>query len=252
MRLVMTQLTKFVSSYWGVVGVFVAWALAVQISGLNTIVVPGPRAVLADLWQYPTVYFSAGFKSLTVAAAGLVVGVSIGSMLAALCWFSPILRGMISPVGFVLASVPVVALIPIIVRLLGNGQATQLAIVSIIIFFPAFVFASTGFTALPPGSEDLFKVLGAKRTSRFRFLALPASFREILVAIRICAPTALLSAMTAEFLIGSDGLGYLLRSSASRFEVQRVFGTALLSAAFAIAMTTLVERCERKLLRRRT
>ena len=59
------------------------------------------------------------------------------------------------------SSVPVVALIPVIARLLGYDTSTVLAIVVIITFFPSFVFASSGLRSPPPGSEDLFRVLGA-------------------------------------------------------------------------------------------
>ena len=49
------------------------------------------------------------------------------------------------------SSVPVVALIPVIARLLGYDTSTVLAIVVIITFFPSFVFASSGLRSAAAG-----------------------------------------------------------------------------------------------------
>ena len=87
----------------------------------------------------------------------------IFGFLAIAAWFSPIAAGLLNPLTVLFSSVPVVALIPVIARLLGYDTSTVLAIVVIITFFPSFVFASSGLGALPPGSEDLFHVLGASR-----------------------------------------------------------------------------------------
>ena len=75
---------------------------------------------------------------------GLVMGMAVGTALAIAAWFSPVASGLLNPLTILFSSVPVVALIPVIARLLGYDTSTVLAIVVIITFFPSFVFASSG------------------------------------------------------------------------------------------------------------
>ena len=82
-----------------------------------------------------------------------------------------------------------------------------MAIVVVISFLPAFVFMSAGLKALPEGSDDLFNVLVAGRLKRFIYLAAPSAVPSWMIALRLAAPPAVLSAMVAEFLMGTFGWG---------------------------------------------
>ena len=156
---------RLVEDYWGVLLLLIAWELWVIVNRFNPIVMPTPTAVLNDLVTYPQVYLRNVGITLMVAVFGLVMGMLVGTGLAVAAWFSPIAAGLLNPLTVLFSSVPVVALIPVIARLLGYDTSTVLAIVVIITFFPSFVFASSGLRSPPPGAEDLFRVLGASRLS---------------------------------------------------------------------------------------
>jgi ABC-type nitrate/sulfonate/bicarbonate transport system permease component len=142
--------------------------------------------------------------------------------------------------------VPVVAMIPILARLLGYDLRTILAIVVVISFFPAFVFTSAGLRALPAGSGDLLTVLGARPWARFRHLVAPAAVPNWMIALRLAAPPAILAAMVAEFLMGQSGLGYLFRQSATDFQTARAFGTSLVATAISVLSFSLATWAERR------
>lgn len=231
--------------YWGVLLILVLWQAWVTIGQLNSIVLPQPVNVLVDLVSNPGVYAVNGIQTLALAVTGLLLGMAFGSLLAILCWFSRLATGMLVPLAMIFSSVPVVALIPIIARLLGYDIKTVLAIVVIVSFFPAFVFTSAGMRALPPGSIDLFEVLGASRWMRFRHLVLPAAVPNWMIAVRLAAPSAVLSAMLAEFLMGQAGLGYLFHQAAGDFDMERAFGTSVIATVVSVVTFTLSQRAER-------
>ncbi|AYM19969.1 ABC transporter permease [Agrobacterium tumefaciens] len=231
--------------YWGVVLILVLWQAWVTIGQLNSIVLPQPFNVLVDLVSNPGVYAVNGVQTLALAVVGLLLGMACGSLLAILCWFSRLATGMLVPLAMIFSSVPVVALIPIIARLLGYDIKTVLAIVVIVSFFPAFVFTSAGMRALPSGSIDLFEVLGASRWTRFRHLVLPAAVPNWMIAVRLAAPSAVLSAMLAEFLMGQAGLGYLFHQAAGDFDMERAFGTSVIATVVSVVTFTLSQRAER-------
>ena len=238
-------LKTVISRYWGMLLVLVLWQSWVTLGQFNAIVMPQPVDVLIDLALNPAVYLSNGLQTLVLAAMGLLLGMVFGSLIAIACWFSRIATGMLVPLATMFASVPVVALIPVIARLLGYDIRTVLAIVVIVSFFPAFVFTSAGMKALPPGSEDLFRVLCASRMTRFRHLVLPAAAPNWMIALRLAAPSAILSAMLAEFLMGQSGLGYVFRTAAEDFSTERAFGTSVVATAVSVVTFTLSLRAER-------
>lgn len=231
--------------YWGVLLILGLWQAWVTVSGLNAIVLPQPIDVVIDLVGNPGPYLANGAQTLALAAGGLLLGMAFGSLIAIACWFSRLATGMLVPLAMVFSSVPVVALIPVIARLLGYDIKTVMAIVVIVSFFPAFVFTSAGMRALPPGSEDLFQVLGASRKSRFLHLVLPAAAPNWMIALRLAAPSAVLSAMLAEFLMGQSGLGYMFRAAAGDFAMERAFGTSVIATAVSVITFTLSQRAER-------
>ena len=219
-------LLRLVEDYWGVLLVLVAWQLWVVIGRFNVIVMPTPLAVVDDLLTHPGVYLANVGITLAVALFGLVAGMAVGTGLAVAAWFSPVAAGLLNPLTVLFSSVPVVALIPVIARLLGYDTSTVLAIVVIITFFPSFVFASSGLRAPPPGSEDLFRVLGASRLDLLRRLALPAAMPNLAIAFKLASAHAILAAMVAEFLMGTTGLGYLFAKTKSDFQMEQAFGAS--------------------------
>ena len=188
-----------------------------------------------DLLSAPDVYWSNAMWTIVAAIAGLALGMLLGTTLAVVAWLSAILEGLLTPLTVLFSSVPVVTVIPIVARLLGYDFTTVLAIVVIISFFPAFVFTTSGLRALPPGSDDLFTVLGARTPARLLRLALPAALPNWTVALRVAAGHAVLGAMVAEYLMGTAGLGYLFAETKADFNMDRAFGATVVAMVVSMA-----------------
>ena len=237
---------RLVEDYWGVLLLLIAWEFWVVANRFNPIVMPTPTAVLGDLLGHPGVYLRNVGITLAVAAFGLVAGMLVGTGLAVAAWFSPVASGLLNPLTVLFSSVPVVALIPVIARLLGYDTSTVLAIVVIITFFPSFVFASSGLRALPPGSEDLFRVLGASKLHVLWRLALPAAMPNLAIAFKLAAAHAILAAMVAEFLMGTSGLGYLFAKTKSDFQTEQAFGASMVATVISATAFLLAGWVERR------
>ncbi len=241
---------SFLVHNWGVLAILALWQASVSLWDINSIVVPRPVDVLRDLLSHPQVYLPNAAQTLVLATGGLLLGMLAGSAIAIAAWTSRIASGLLTPLCLMLSSVPVVALVPIIARMLGYDRSTVLAVVVVIAFLPAFVFTSAGLKQLPAGSEDLFRVFGAGRWKRFALLVLPSAVPNMLVALRISASTAVLLAMVAEFLTGGSGLGYLLKSSSAELDMARAFGTSAIATVISLISFSLAVGFERYVLAR--
>ena len=226
------------------------WELWVVMGGLNPIVMPRPSRVLAEIVTNPSLFFGSALDTVALAGIGVVLGMVLGAGIAAAAWTSRILTGLLTPITLIFASVPVIALIPVIARVLGYDLRTVLAIVVIISFFPAFVFTSAGLRALPPSSGDLFVVLGARRMTTLFGLALPSAVPNIMIAFRLAAPHAILAAMVAEFLMGTSGLGSLFHAAKDAFNMERALGASAIATVISVIAFLGATAAERRMIER--
>lgn len=233
-----------VSRFWGVVLIVVVWEAWVLANGFNSIVIARPASVVLDVIHHPALYGPNAAQTLGLALLGLALGMAVGTFAAVLAWSSLLVGGLLAPLTLVFASIPVVAVIPIVARLLGYDLSTVIAVVVIVSFFPSFVFTAAGLRALPPGSADLFRVLGASRLTTLLRLALPAALPHWMVALRSAAPQAVMAATLGEFLMGTSGLGNIFHSAKDELDMARALGASLVVAAIAVTCFVLASLAE--------
>lgn len=242
----MRALAWFLSRFWGVLIILAAWQAWVLASGFNAIVMAHPADVVRDVLQHPDLYLPNAAHTLGVSLLGLLLGMAVGTGAAIAAWASALLGGLLAPLTLVFSSIPVVAVIPIIARLLGYDTSTVLAVVVIISFFPSFVFTAAGLRALPPGSADLFRVLGANRLQVLLRLALPAALPNWMIALRGAAPQSVMAATLAEFLMASEGLGQIFHQAKDELDMARALGASLVVAVMAVVVFLLASAAEQR------
>lgn len=237
--------SRIVARYWGAIVLLVAWQLWVTMQDVNSIVLPSPQGVLADLLANAADYLPHIGATTVSAMLGLSLGLVLGALCAAACWFTPLLDGVLSPAIVVLRSIPIVATIPIVARLCGYDSSTVLVVTVMLVFFPIFVFCSSGLRAYSAATADLFRTLGCHRRWRiFVLLAMPAAVPHLATALRVAAPTCVLAALVAEFLMGTEGLGYMMLRARSDLMMERSWGAALLATVLSTLMYGIAVRLE--------
>jgi len=232
----MRILRRIASQSWGVLLLFAAWQIYVMSMHYNSIVIVTPIAVVRDIILNPIVYALPALWTLGFALAGLAGGLAIGLLLAVLTWRSEIFSGVINPAALLLSSTPVVCLIPLLARIFGYQNHTELVTVIILTFFPAFVFAASGLRKLPPMSRELFTIFAASPWKRLWLLALPAAVPSLAVALRVCAAYSVMVTMIAEYLMQTGGLGNMFALTSQEFQTERAFGASLVAMALSSAL----------------
>lgn len=227
------MMRRVLSQSWGVLLLGATWQAYVMAMHFNSIVIVTPLAVLHDIAMHPGIYVLPALWTLGFALAGLVGGLTIGVLLAVLAWASRAFSGMVNPLALLLSSTPVVCLIPLLARIFGYRGGTELAIVVILTFFPAFVFAASGLRKLPPMSSELFSIFAATSRKRLWFLALPAAVPSIATALRVCSAYSVLVTMVAEYLMQTGGLGNMFALMSQEFQTERAFGASLIAMALS-------------------
>ncbi|MFF5724116.1 ABC transporter permease [[Kitasatospora] papulosa] len=235
LRRLATVLGTLLNRYWTVLVLVLAWELWVRLRHLNEIVVPAPYVVVSDVFGHPSAYTSALAHTLLNSVVGLVLGMGLGVCCAIAVWSSRLLSGLLTPLMLIMRSVPVVAMIPVIAFVAGYGAAAVTTVTTLVSLFPTFVMVLSGLRSAPAAMTDVFAVLGASRPMVLRRLLLPYTVPRLLVALRLTAPSAVLAAMLAEYLLGRDGLGTLFADATIFLAPERAWGGALIATAVSVA-----------------
>ena len=81
---------------WPFLVIIALWQFAVSVWQVNSIVIPSPGSVVADIATNSGTYLGITLSTFQLAALGLLVGTLIGVTAALASWLSPVLRGLIT------------------------------------------------------------------------------------------------------------------------------------------------------------
>ena len=139
-------------------------------------------------------------EGLALAVAfGVVLGLAIGSSAALLEALSPLIEFM--------RPIPAVAIIPLAVLFLGLDASMRRVVIAFAAFWPVLINTIYGVRGGDRMLHDVARTSGVGRTGRLFRVTLPSALPSIFTGVRVSAAIALLVCVTAEFLIGTGGVG---------------------------------------------
>ena len=199
----------------------------------------GATAVASDTWSRHI------WATLRVSLQGYGLAVLVGIPLAIALANSRLLSRTLYPILVIVQSTPIVAVAPIIVVVLGAGDAPRIMITFLITFFPIVVSTVTGLMATPPALIELSRSLGASRWREIRNIQLPYAVPHIFSALRISVTLAIIGAVVAEFVAAESGLGFFIAFSTSFFRVPQAFGALVILVTMSLLLFQLVALIQR-------
>lgn len=226
--------------------VLVAWQWWITADDVPRIVAPRPSGVLHHVSSNLGDYAGDVAATALSAALGLAIGVVIGVALAIVASSSPVARGLSAPLTLLLPTVPIVVVVPIVARIVGYNQQTVVVTAVLMALFPIFVLVAAGLRTRPPGADDLFDTFRPQAARRLWLLALPSAVPNLLVAVRIAAANCFLGALSAEWLIGTSGLGHTFSESRVRLETEAAWGAILVAIVLSVMSYLAAELLDRR------
>jgi ABC-type nitrate/sulfonate/bicarbonate transport system permease component len=232
------------------------WQGAIDLFHLSSFVAKGPVAVYDYLVTVPA---AASNRSQLLSALGVTIrdaalGYFAGTAVAIAVALGVALRRDIAqtvmPVAIALRSVPLVAMVPILTLVLGQGLLSVTVIAGIVTFFPTLVNVVQGLRSAPAAAFDLFAAYGATNFKILRKARLPYALPAIFASARIAAPGALLGAILAEWLSTGQGLGDLMVTSSSTANYSMLWSAVVAITTVSILIYNVVSAIERPVVAR--
>jgi NitT/TauT family transport system permease protein len=229
-----------------IIGILVIWELATRIFPIPSFILPAPTriggaidAVPADRW------FDHVWATLRVAMIGYVISICIALPVAIALTRSKVVSACLYPLLVVIQSTPVVAVAPIIIVILGSGDAPRVTITFLITFFPLVVSMTTGMMATPRELIELSQSLKAPAWREFTQIRIPYAIPYIFSGLKISITLAVIGAVVAEFVASSQGLGFFIQFSTSNFKLPQAWlglGFLVLMSLTLFNLVVLVQR----------
>jgi len=197
-----------------------------------------PTTILSAI---PSVITTGGFWSDVESTCGAIVeGVAIGSVAGAAVG---LVMGRVREVGWFLTpyirglyALPLIALVPVLVLLVGYNDTTRLVVVILSAFLPVAVTTSDGARAVRKEYLDVGRAFGARSHQVWFGIALPSSLPHIMAGIDIGLGRAFTSAVAVEVLASVNGLGYTLYADSQSLHDSASFVNVVALAIFAVGV----------------
>jgi len=206
---------------------------------------PSPQQVASEM--YDTIFDKKitskrslvyhGWVTLAPTLLGFVIGTSLGIMLAVGIVYSRVMDRSVMPWAIVSQTIPILALAPMVIVVLGSmgiqGLFPKSLIAAYLSFFPVVVGMVKGLRAPDAMQLDLLRTYHASGAQGFWALRLPASTPYLFASLKIGISASLVGTIVAELPTGARaGFG-------ARMLVGDQYGQPLVSwaALFAAALT---------------
>ena len=227
-------------------------------------VLPAPHQVALDLYSSLTDWPLDSPRNLLFHVAvtgestlvGFAMGTALGLVLSVCIVHSRTLDRALLPWIVASQSVPVLAIAPIVLVILGSmgfaGVAPKAVIAMYLCFFPVTVAMVQGLRSPQRIETEMMHTYAASRWQALWLLRLPASLPFLFPALRVGIAAGLVGAMVAELPTGAQaGLGARLLTGSYYGNTVQIWSALVMSALLGLLLTSLVAGLEHLALRQR-
>ena len=227
-------------------------------------VMPAPHQVATDLYTSLTGNPLDSPRNLLFHVAvtaqstmvGFVMGTVLGLVLSVCIVHSRTLDRALLPWIVASQSVPVLAIAPIVLVILGSmglaGVAPKAVIAMYLCFFPVTVAMVQGLRSPQVIETEMMHTYAASRWQALWMLRLPAALPFLFPALRVGIAAGLVGAMVAELPTGAQaGLGARLLTGSYYGQTVQIWSALVMSALLGLVLTAIMAGIETLALRHR-
>jgi NitT/TauT family transport system permease protein len=161
--------------------------------------------------------------SLSRSAAGFAIAVAVAVPLGLLiAWYKP-LAAYLNPLLELARNTAALALLPVFTLLLGIGETSKISLVVYACVWPVLLNTIAGVRTVDPLLVKAARSLGLSSPRLFRKVILPSAVPTIFTGIRMAGSYAILVLIAAEMVGAKAGLGYLINTTQSNFEIPKMY-----------------------------
>lgn len=210
---------------------------------------PSPLTVAergVQLWRdgiLPSDLIASLTRVMTGFALGTLAAIPAGFLMG---WY-PVARGLFEPWVQFFRTIPPLALLPLVIVLMGIGETPKIFVIFLAAFLGCVISTFQGVVNVDNTLINAARVLGAKDSTIFLRVVVPASTPFILVGMRVGLGSSWATLVAAELLAAQQGLGYRMQNAQLYYDLPTIFVSIVAIGVLGLAMDRLLLLAERKL-----
>lgn len=250
------QLLRLIGSGCLAIGI---WYGILLLFDLPHYVLPTPQGVMQHLWHGLVAapiehgffarqgFYQPAWDTIRVFGLGFLLGCASALVVALLMAWFKLFDDLVFPLVTGIQSMPKIALAPLFVLWFGFGAQSRVMLASVLAFFPMLVNTRAGLLNIDEDRMMMARSFSATRWRIVRRISVPSAMPYIATGLELAVVYALLGAIVAEFMAGSEGLGVRLLQFQYNQAVGAMFAVLILMAAIGITLNRLVGLIRKKL-----
>lgn len=242
----MKPLLRHARPWFAGLSVLIIWQLSCRFFHLPEFILPTPTRIMEASWEFRDVIAVNASLTLFTTLFGFAIAIVVGVLLGLAVGSSESVYQSAYPLLIGFNAIPKVAVVPLIIMWTGIGAVPAVITAFIISFFPIVVNVATGLASVEPEMRDVLRVLGASRIDVLKKVGLPRSLPYFFAALKVAIPLAFIGSVVSETIASNYGIGFLMLSASSRFQVPLVFASLITVAVMSIAMFAICVQVERR------
>lgn len=225
------------------------WAAVVHLFEVPEYIVPSPIHVARTLVRDFGVIARNLWPTALESFLGFLIGNLASIALATVFVHWKTVEQTFFPLAIIIRSIPIVAVAPILVLMLGNDMTPKVVIAALICFFPTLVNMVKGLSSVNPQALELMKVLSASKSEIFFKLRLYNSLPYLFAALKIAASASVIGAIVGEWIGSTEGIGALIIQATYNFDTGLLYAAITAACVFSVLFTVAISWLERRVVK---
>ena len=225
----------------------------VRVGRIDPLTMQAPHKMVQDLGAilYSGKFNKAIAKTLGNAATAFVIAITAGIAAGLVIHRLKRLRETLDPLFATYYAIPVFAFYPLLILILGLGDAPQIFIGVMLGFVAVVVNTLNGIDRVPRVLLKVARVNGMGRFETALKITLPSAAPYILTGMKFAVAYSLIGVIGAEFIMSTGGMGYEISFAYNNFDNATMYPLILIILFVSISINMLISRWEQILLVRR-
>jgi sulfonate transport system permease protein len=231
----------------GPLALLAVWQLATTVGGVAPQTLASPSTVASTAWDLTRSggLLDALLVSVRRVAFGLLLGVSIGTVLALVSGLFVIGDRVVDPVVQMFRTMPALALVPLFILWFGIDERPKVLLVAFAVAFPIYINLHAGIRGVDARLVEAGRVFGLSRWGLIRQVVLPGALASWLVGLRFSLGVAWTVLVAAEQINATSGIGALMTNAQNLMQTDVILVGLLIYSVLGLASDRLVRALER-------
>jgi NitT/TauT family transport system permease protein len=186
------------------------------------------------------------YVTLRLATIGFAIGCFFGVGLPFVLRRLPRLTNAVEPYIMASVGIPKYALVPLFILWFGIDDAPKLWLVGFLVFYPVFIAVFAGIRNVDRRLINMARIAGASEAAISREVVWNSLLPFFFASLKIALPRAVSAAIIGEFLVGNEGIGFLIENSRQNFDTTGVFTGVVVATALVLAINALLVWIDRR------